>query len=241
MVEPVAIDDLADALELGSHELVSLVGGGGKTTALFALGQQMGPTVVLTTTTKMGRDRTGGHEPLFSPSIPELESALARLGSVLAWKEDAGYKAVGVEPEVCNDWFEAADHVIVEADGSRRMPFKAPRRYEPVVPSHTTTLVACVGAGALGRPIAEQCQRPDRVVALAGCSTADLLNPARLVGVLLADTGSRKNCPANARFAVMVNQVGPQHQVFLDELAERLGDQAQLVAVAPFGPDGSPE
>ena len=72
MVEPIALDELASALRLGSHELVSLVGGGGKTTGLFALGDQLGGTVVLTTTTKMGRVRTDGNHVMFDPDDGEL-------------------------------------------------------------------------------------------------------------------------------------------------------------------------
>ncbi len=193
MVEPISISDLAASLELGSHELVSFVGGGGKTTALFALGRQLPGTVVLTTTTKMGRDRTGGRPVLFSPTEAELDEALRRDHCVIAWKEDAEHKALGVDPETCDHWFGRYDHVVVEADGSRRKPFKAPRPYEPVIPDRSTIVVACVGAAALGRVIADQCQRPLRVAALAGCEPGHRLTPQRLAAVLESDRGSRKD------------------------------------------------
>ena len=144
-VEPVAIDELAAALQLGSHELVSLVGGGGKTTGLFELGRQLAGTVVLTTTTKMGRQRTDGHHVMFSPSDSELADALAQHRTALAWRTDAGQKAIGVDPAVCDRWFDLADHIVVEADGARRMPFTAPNPFEPIVPSRTTMLIVCVG------------------------------------------------------------------------------------------------
>ncbi|MCQ3807209.1 MAG: selenium cofactor biosynthesis protein YqeC [Acidimicrobiaceae bacterium] len=234
MAEPVMIGEIGDALGLGDHELVSLVGGGGKTTVLFALGAQLAGTVVLTTTTKMGRDRTGGHQPLVGPTDDALRGELADRRVALAWGALSDRKALGVEPQVCDRWFDLAGHVVVEADGSRRMPFKAPLDYEPVVPSRTTTLVACVGAAALGTVISEQCQRPERVAAVAGCSPADRLTPERLAAVLLSDQGSRKGCPASARFAVVVNQVQPTHSSFVDELAEIIGDTATLVCIAPF-------
>ena len=234
MTERVMIGEIAEALGLGDHELVSLVGGGGKTTLLFALGTQLVGTVVLTTTTKMGRDRTGGHEPLLAPTDDALLRTLAARRVALAWRATADHKALGVEPQVCDRWFGLVDHVVVEADGSRRMPFKAPLDYEPVVPSQTTTLVACVGAAALGVAIAEQCQRPERVAAIAGCSPVDLLTPQRLAAVLTSDRGSRKDSPPSARFAVVINQVQPTHMSFVDELAEFIGDTATLVCIAPF-------
>ena len=241
MTEPVMIGEIADALGLGDHELVSLVGGGGKTTVLFALGSQLAGTVVLTTTTKMGRDRVGGHAPLVGPTDEELLSDLADRRVALAWRTLSDRKALGVETRVCDRWFGLVDHVVVEADGSRRMPFKAPLEYEPVVPSRTTTLVACVGAAALGGVISEQCQRPERVAAIAGCSPIDSLTPQRLAAVLVSDQGSRKDCPPSARFAVVVNQVRPTHMSFVDELAELIDDAATLVCIAPFSPVDSPE
>ena len=241
MTEPVMIGDIANALGLGDHELVSLVGGGGKTTVLFALGSQLAGTVVLTTTTKMGRDRTGGHEPLLAPSDETLLGGLADRRVALAWRAVSDHKALGVQPQVCDRWFGLVDHVVVEADGSRRMPFKAPLDYEPVVPSRTTTLVACVGAAALGAMISEQCQRPERVAAIAGCSPEDRLTPQRLAAVLLSDQGSRKDSPPSARFAVVINQVLPSHRRYIAELAEFIADQATVACIAPFLPENSPE
>lgn len=241
MTEPVMIGEIADALGLGDHELVSLVGGGGKTTVLFALGAQLAGTVVLTTTTKMGRDRSGGHQPLVGPTDDALLGELADRRVALVWGDLSDRKALGVEPQVCDRWFGLADHVVVEADGSRRMPFKAPLDYEPVVPSKTTALVVCVGAAALGAVISERCHRPERVAEAAGCSTADVLTPARLSAVLLSDQGSRKDCPPPARFVIVLNKVLPAHSSFVDELSELVGDAAALVCLAPFGPEDSPE
>ncbi len=234
MVEPIGLAQLSETLVLGSHEHISLVGGGGKTTALFAFADQLGGTVVLTTTTKMGRDRTDGRPVLFSPSDAELATALDADRTVLAWGADGGHKAVGVEPEVCDRWFTIADNVVVEADGSRRRPFKAPRPYEPVVPSTTTVLVACVGADALGRVIADQCQRPLRVAAVAGCSPYVRLTPERLATVLESDRGSRKDCPPSARFAVMINRVTVRQRGYVDELADLLRPDTLLASVEEF-------
>lgn len=232
MVEPIALDRLAGALGLGPHELVSLVGGGGKTTALFALGRQLAGTVVLTTTTKMGSDVTDGHTPRFDPTDAELADLLAADRSALVWRADGGHKAHGFEPGSCDRWFDLADHVVVEADGSRQRPVTAPGPFEPVVPSRTTTLVACVGASALGRVIADQCHRPLRVAALAACSPYQRLTPERLAKVVLSERGLRKGQPPAARFAVLVNNVGGADLSFLDEFAGVVGGAAPIVAIA---------
>lgn len=236
MVEPIAVDQLAVALGFGDHELISLIGGGGKTTAMFALGRLLQGSTVLTTTTKMGRDQTGGHRVLLSPSDDELPAALGPDGTVVIWLAGDDHKAVGVSADSCDRWFHLglADHVVVEADGSRHKPFKAPRPLEPVIPSRTTTLVACVGADALGRVITDQCQRPLRVAAVAGCSPYERLTPRRLATVLLSERGSRKGCPEGARYSVLINQVTDRHRAYVDELMAYLGTAAPVVCVAPF-------
>lgn len=241
MAEPIAIGQLAEALDLGGHEHISLVGGGGKTTAMFALGHQLKGQVVLTTTTKMGRDRTGGYPILFSPTDDELRLALDEHGSVLTWGADASYKATGVLPRTCDGWFEFLDHVLVEADGSRQHPFKAPQPFEPVIPDTTTIVLACVGANALGRVIADQCHRPMRVAAIAGCSPYQRLTPERAATVLMSSRGSQKGRPDRARFAVVVNRVDTAAAPFVEELAEILAGRAPMVAIAPFRPGESPE
>lgn len=243
-VSPILTTTMAEvrhALDLGDHELVSLVGGGGKTTTMFALGEQLPGTVVLTATTKMGRDRTGGRRVLFAPTDETLTDALARDRCVLAWHAHQGHKALGVSASTADRWIDLADHVIVEADGSRQLPFKAPKPFEPIIPSRTTTVVACVGADALGRVIADRCHRPLRVAAVAGCSPYERLTPERLARALLSRRGSRKDCPPTARFVILVNQVADRHADYLAELAVQVDGAAPIVGIAPLVADDSAE
>ncbi len=232
MAEPVRLGEVATALELGPHELIALVGGGGKTTVLFALARQLAGTILLTTTTKMSRERTDGFEVRIGPSDGELERTLVEHRRVLAWGAAAGHKAIGVAANRCDRWFDLADHVVVEADGSRQRPFKAPGPFEPVLPRRTTTALVCVGANAFGRVIADQCHRPLRVAALAGCSPGERLTPPRAARVLLSDRGGRKGIPAGARFVVLLNGVTAAGRDVVDELVDELGGAAHVVAIA---------
>jgi hypothetical protein len=108
------------------------------------------------------------------------------------------------------------------------------------VPSRTTVLVACIGGDALGRVIADQCHCPMRVAAVAGCSPYQRLTPARAAKVLLDERGSRKSCPPDARFVVMVTKVDAAARPFADELVELVGPAAAVVLVA-FDPTEDPD
>ncbi len=231
---------LGETLELGPQALVSFVGGGGKTTAVFALGRHRAGRTVITTTTKMGVERTGGHPVLIDVDDVELGRALDDHRCVVAWHRLDDRRAVGVSPETCDRWLGLADTVAVEADGSRRMPFKAPLEYEPVIPSASTHVVACVGMGAVGVSIAEGCQRPRQVAAVAACRESDELTPERLARVLLSPAGSRKGVPTSARFSVLVNRVTDTDGEVVDQLRQLLGD-VPLVAIADLPDDRLPD
>ncbi len=238
MVDLRPLSSLADDLGLGAHEHVAIVGGGGKTTVMHTLGRQLPGARVLTCTTKMGHDQTGGLPTLLGPSDGELVDA-ATTGPVVAWKAIDGQKAIGVDPETCDRWFDLVDHVIIEADGSRRRPFKAPADYEPVVPSTTTMMVSVIGADALGRVIADQCHRPMRVAALADCTPYERLSPEAAATVILHERGARKERPPGARFAVVISKVDHKSAGFVDQLHQALLDaEPDLTVVAtPLVPD----
>jgi len=232
VVTPIELPNLAQALGASRGELVSLIGGGGKTTTLFALGQQLQGTTVLTTTTKMGAEQQGDYHALVDPTDEQLLAELAVHSRALVWKQADGRRAVGVTPQTCDRWFSLANNVVVEADGSRKRPFKAPATHEPVVPSQTTLLVACIGASAFGQPIDMACHRPELVAALAECDPCDLLTPERARLVLTHPQGSMKDKPASARFVILLHRVTAATQPVAEELAAQLDRHAPLVAVA---------
>ena len=212
--------------------LVATVGGGGKTTLLFALAAERAtlPTrpatsadlpstpriSVLTTTTKFTIPAAAAAWPVvFAQSrasrAAAIEHAWTRENSTIVVGSGHGERdrVRGVEP----DWPRAAlamdivDFVAVEADGAAGRPFKAPADHEPVLPLDVSLVVAVVGVGALGLPVdAAAVHRPERIRALLGSDRASGLITPRIVGDVLADpNGGRKAVPDEARFAVVVS------------------------------------
>ena len=202
----VHLSGVVAALDLGRHEHIALVGGGGKTTLAHVIVGGLTGTRVLTTTTKMGHDQHCGLQVVMGHDDGEIVAA-AGTGPVVGWSRIDGEKAVGVSPDRCDRWFDLLDHVVVEADGARQRPFKAPADYEPVVPSTATLLVSVIGADAVGRVIADQCHRPLRVAALAGCSPYERLTPERAAVVLFHPRGAIRARPPGARLVVVINKI----------------------------------
>lgn len=133
--------------------VTALIGGGGKTTLLSALGEtcaRRGERVLLTTTTHLGWTPRA-----VSPdSTEDLNRRLVPGRAVLAGYPDAEhYKLTGIPTA----WYAQlrADRILVEADGSRCLPLKYHRTFEPVVPPDAGLVIELAGLAALGHPAGE--------------------------------------------------------------------------------------
>jgi molybdenum cofactor cytidylyltransferase len=240
--------DLSHAFRLQSKEIVALVGGGGKTTAMFRLAAELtarGKRVVTTTTTRIfaAQIALAPQHVIYSPDQP-VDDLLSRLSQMLVAQPhvlvvgppdyQAG-KAFGVEPAVVEAiaGLPEVDAVLVEADGSRMRPFKAPAEHEPVVPGHTTLLVPVVGIDALGRPLTdEHVHRAERVATLAGVQPGVAVTSEIVAAVLAHPQGGLKGLPPGARAAPLVNKAESAEEVAAArDLAGRLLAYPQIDSV----------
>jgi molybdenum cofactor cytidylyltransferase len=209
---------LTDALGMTADEIVALVGGGGKTTAMFRLAREVvanGGSVITTTTTRI----FGAQIALAPAHVPAADLTRERVAAALAVHRhvlvigptDAGSgKAEGVSLDLfrrLRAWFPGVC-LLNEADGSRMRPFKAPAAYEPVIPADTTLVVPVVGADVIGKPLdADHVHRPELVSALCGAPPGTPITPAIVARVLAHPEGGRKGVPAGARVVVLINKV----------------------------------
>ena len=221
-IEPLEVHKAVENLGIKEGEIVALVGGGGKSTLLKALGELHGKGTILTTTTKMGSDQTGEATLLVSPSEKELVRALGGTPPVLIWDRVEGEKAFGVDPSLPKSWLPEATRIIVEADGARRHPAKAPAPYEPVLPLGATTVIAVIGADAIDRVIEDQCHRPLRVAAVVNCSPYERLTPQRAAVLLLDPNGSKKGLENGMRYVIAITKVSTKNQNIVERLVEEL-------------------
>jgi len=213
------IGDIVEALGLASSgELVAIVGGGGKSSLMFALAERLPGRGVMTTTTRIFAEQMSLAAEVctlddanWRARLDSVESALLVVGHV------EGERAMGVPSELPAEMLAHSriDWVAVEADGSRMLPVKAPASHEPVIPTGTTLLVPVVGIDALSNPIAEIAHRPERVCAITGLSEADTLTPAALAMLLTSPEGGLKNAPSARRAAVLINKVETAAEVAL--------------------------
>jgi molybdenum cofactor cytidylyltransferase len=222
---------LTNAFGLGTSGLVSFVGGGGKTSLMFALAHELSGNVVVTTTTRIfAAQMKLAAAVCDETTLDELAAKLAKHRVCLVVGPVKGEKTHGVAPSLPAKLLGRpdVDYVLVEADGSRMRPVKAPARHEPVVPLETSLHVPVAGIDALGKPLGEVAHRPELVMQLL----ADLGAPLRIGDPLQADTiaalighpqGGLKGAPERARVVPFINKVETDHQLTLaHQIARRL-------------------
>ena len=116
-----------------SVRCICAVGAGGKTSLLHRLAEEYrarGRKVLLTTTTKMYLPK---EYAALDRSAEEILACLERDSFVTAGTTVSEEKMGPLPLEIWKDVVREADVVLVEADGSRRLPVKIPRAGEPVL------------------------------------------------------------------------------------------------------------
>jgi molybdenum cofactor cytidylyltransferase len=254
---------LVDALRLSpkpaAPEVISFVGGGGKSSALFLLAQEFverGVRVVMTTTTHIGAEQdkeapvlvemTGGRLPLDA-----LARALDIHGQCLLVGPVEGEQRTGIAEAQVGELAASAARlglgaVLVEADGSRGLPIKAPAAHEPAIPAATTVLIPVAGLTAIGRRImAGQVHRPQRVRSLLELAAEDeqtRLTPRMAADLLIHPEGGVKRLPPAARWVALLNQAERPERLALGRLAaQRLAAQGRIALIGAIGASTDPE
>ena len=206
---------LREGLILEGGGVISLVGGGGKTSLMFELARELsmaGDTVLTTTTTKIlepSPDQTGSVILSDSVSII-LERAAEALSesphlTAAAGKLTESGKLSGFRSEHIEELWKAGlfDWIIVEADGAAGRPLKAPAAHEPVIPACTKRLVGMVGLNGVGQPLTERLVfRHEKFARLTGLSLGSNVTDSSIADVLVCDDGLFKGfCPEVMRIA----------------------------------------
>lgn len=207
---------LTDALGVQRGDVVSFVGGGGKTTALLRLGYELvqdGWRVLATTTTRIGEDQLAlfPHNTRWKANLLrglELAELLDTHRFVFVYQETRAGKAVGIPSEQVSRLIDEmnADILLIEADGARHMPLKAPRHHEPVIPPDTTVVVGVAGLDAIGQPLSEVTFNPQPIVERYGFAPQGLVQPAWLAQIMRDEELGLKNVPPTARVVTLLNK-----------------------------------
>lgn len=190
----------------GDHRrMVSLVGGGGKSTLMYFLGEKCarkGMRVLITTTTHI----FAPNKDCYAATALEAE-ALWAAGkfAVIGTPVPEKGKLKAPEKSLLDALLKKADIAFVESDGSKHCPIKVPREQEPVLLPQSDLVLAVMGLSAIGKPLKDCCFGLQNAMALLDVDEDHPLTEADAAKILSSPLGGRKSVAERA-FCVVLNQ-----------------------------------
>lgn len=171
--------DLSPLLGLADSQIITFIGGGGKTSLMNTLGKEFAshgyPTLLTTTTHIMKPDFLSDESYIENEDLGQLANIFTNLK-----KNTLPLAALGIPEKVVNSnikWRSPSSDfcekiaefskkfstknpykflkILCEGDGSKRLPIKLPKDGEPVFFPKTDTAIGVIGLSCLGKPIKE--------------------------------------------------------------------------------------
>ena len=228
------IDPLV-ALRLHESPQIALVGSGGKTSWMFKLARALQlkyDSVILTTTTHLAswQLQFADHYRVVS-GLADLPKDLKTLpqGLVLfTGPAELGERVTGLDIEDVTLLQEKARTagfpLLIEADGSRQRPLKAPADYEPVLPDSIDGVVVVASLQGLDQRLNDKhVHRPEIFSELSGIALGARVSLIGLVRVLTDPNGGLKGIPKESRRIALLTQVdGAKMKAQASSMAEQM-------------------
>ena len=171
--------DRSPLLGLADSQIITFIGGGGKTSLMNTLGKEFAshgyPTLLTTTTHIMKPDFLSDESYIENEDLGQLANIFTNLK-----KNTLPLAALGIPEKVVNSnikWRSPSSDfckkiaefskkfstknpykflkILCEGDGSKRLPIKLPKDGEPVFFPKTDTVIGVIGLSCLGKPIKE--------------------------------------------------------------------------------------
>ena len=212
--------------------IVSLVGGGGKTTLLYAMAAhcaRKGLRVLVTTTTHIRQPVSG-----YAPDDTTL-TALWQAGSYAVIGTPAENRKLTLPPPQLLRRMAQADAVFIEADGAKHHPCKLPAAHEPVLLPQSDIVLAVAGLSALDRPLREVCFRYETIRPQFLSAAPDTLLTPPMLAQLLASTQGGRKAVGDRQFYAVLNQADtPELQQQGIQIQQLLRQQGILCVLTHF-------
>jgi probable selenium-dependent hydroxylase accessory protein YqeC len=216
VLEKMEIYNLFD-ISLDKKELISFVGGGGKTTTLFKLSKELkqkGKRVLVTTTTAIYFPHKEDYDKIIIGDSDKVIEKLRNIKNgtitIVGAKISKENKLKGIKKEIIDDIYnkDMFDYILVEADGSKRKPIKAPAEHEPVIPINNYKTIGVIGLDALGTEIKEEnVHRPEIFCSITGSKINDIINEEKILKLVLDKEGLFKGSAKYSKRYVLLNKM----------------------------------
>jgi len=205
--------------------IVTIIGGGGKTSLLYYLltvVNEMGLAAVGTSTTKLSSHCLSGASFFTIKSIEEGYQAVKEIihgkeHKIIMYGQDPSNseKMLGISSEWIEQLAMQAQETIfvVEGDGAAGKPIKGHASYEPVIPSGSSLVIVMIGIDGVGKKVNFQyAHRPHRICELVGAKPESLITIEMIAKLLFHPQGYLHNCPTESQIIFFINKVESNDQ-----------------------------
>lgn len=156
--------NLIENLKINENDVITITGGGGKTSLMMRLGKELSQkrmNHVLTTTAKICISDLRGAQSIICENINDIIDVLkkdAQQEWIIGKEKVTDQKISGFAEEELIILKNAIKPLVIinEGDGSKRKPYKFYGDYEPMIPQITTKLIHVIGAEVLYKKIDDQ-------------------------------------------------------------------------------------
>ena len=107
------------------------------------------------------------------------------------------------ETELFEEARKKADLTLIEADGARHLPCKAPAEHEPALLSSSDLVIGVTGLSALGQPLGKGCFRAERAAELLDCTMEHHITEEDLARLIASEQGQQKDLKGRTFYAVL--------------------------------------
>lgn len=198
--------------------VISLVGGGGKTTVMYELAKEFeaaGKRVIVTTSTHIRKP--DDYQTVITDRAEDVGRAKWRSGILVTGQEAAEGKLKGLPEKELEKLRAYCDVLLIEADGAKCLPFKVPAAHEPVIIEKTELVIACMGLDCIGKTLKEGCFRSEKACELLKKKPEAPIGPEDAARILCSERGSKK-AVGNRAYRIILNKAD-------DEERKRMADQ----------------
>ena len=235
--------DLSPLLNLTDSQIITFIGGGGKTSLMNTLGKEFAkqgyPTLLTTTTHIMKPDFLSDESYIENEDLEQLANIFTNLK-----KNTLPLAALGIPEKMINDnikWrspsldfcekiaefsnkFSTKNpykslKILCEGDGSKRLPIKLPKNGEPVFFPKTDTVIGIIGLSCLGKPMKETLFRHELLQDFTSTKrNIETVTTDFLYWLCLSEKGLRKNITFQ-KFCIIFNQADVLDKKMLTEVS----------------------
>jgi molybdenum cofactor cytidylyltransferase len=237
---------LSQALRVTSNSsTIAFVGAGGKTTAMFQLARELiqqptsslHPSIIVTATTHLGTWQIplADHHIIAVSMDDVIHHEFHDVTLITGPIENNRTKPIdkSILLSLREGLKRSSIPLLIEADGSRQKPLKAPAEHEPAIPEFVELVVVVSGLSGLGKSLNEgYVHRPETFGELANQKNDSTITPEDVVKVLCHPKGGLKNIPSQARRVALLNQADTSElQAVGGKMAEELLESYDSVLV----------